>query len=335
MPCLRENTMAAFLAGRLDGTALDGVEAHLDRCIDCHLALAAVAAAGTDAQAPVRGEAARSFPPGTRLGRYVIEGALGRGAMGIVYAARDEVLRRRVAIKLPALRRGPAVDRFRREAQAMARLAHRNVVTVYGVGALPGSDGVYIAMELIAGVTARRYVDDGAVHWRSALHVFLEAGEGLCAAHDAGLVHRDFKPDNVLVGDDSRVCVSDFGLAEVARLARPGLVAGSPAYMAPEQIRGGPADARTDVFAFSVSIYEALYGIRPFAGNTLTALEDAIRAGRLNQPARRDELTGAVRDAIVRGLRERPEERPHLRDLVAELRRASLSKPCGALIGRS
>jgi serine/threonine protein kinase len=314
--------MAAFLAGRFEGTALDGVEAHLDRCIDCRVAIAAVAAAATDAEAPVRGDAAPPLPRGTRLGRYVVEGALGRGAMGIVYVARDEVLRRRVAIKVPALCRGPGVDRFRCEAQAMARLTHHNVVTVYGLGALPGEDGVYIAMELIAGVTARRYVEDGGVPWRSALRIFLEAGEGLCAAHDAGLVHRDFKPDNVLVGDDGRVCVSDFGLAEVARLARPGFLAGSPAYMAPEQMRGGPADARTDVFAFSVSIYEAVYGIRPFAGGTLPALEQAVRAARLNEPSRRAELPRSARDAIVAGLRERPEERPRLRDQLAEVHRA-------------
>jgi serine/threonine protein kinase len=318
--------MIAFLAGTLDAARLDQVEGHLDSCPHCREAVALVAVARTDADpriAPTGGPGVMRLRPGTRLDHYLLEDALGYGAMGIVYAARDEVLDRRVAIKIPGLRAVPAVDCFRREAKAMARLVHRNVVTVYGLGTLPGGDGVYIAMELIAGVTARGRIEESELPWRSALGIFVEAGQGLLAAHEVGLVHRDFKPDNVLVGDDGRVCVSDFGLSVAARIAHPASIAGSPAYMAPEQMRGGPVDARTDVFAFSVSVYEAVYGVRPFAGRTLAVLEEEIRAGRFSEPARGGDLPEAVGEAIRAGLRHRPRERLLLPDLVAELRRAS------------
>jgi eukaryotic-like serine/threonine-protein kinase len=322
MSCLGENSMTAFLAGKLDADRLDEVESHLDSCPLCREAVALVAAARTDAGSHFPRKGVVGLRPGTRLGRYLLEDPLGQGAMGIVYAARDEVLGRRVAIKMPAFCAPSAIDCFRREAQAMARLVHRNVVTVYALGELPEGDGVYIAMELIAGVTARRRIEDHALPWRPALRIFVEAGQGLLAAHEAGLVHRDFKPDNVLVGDDGRVCVSDFGLSVTARIAHPGSVAGSPVYMAPEQMRAGPIDARTDVFAFCVSVYEAVYGVRPFAGRTLAALDEEIRAGRLIKPARGGDVPGPVGEAIRAGLRDRPWERPPLPELVAELRGA-------------
>ncbi|HEY6887845.1 MAG TPA: serine/threonine-protein kinase [Solirubrobacter sp.] len=314
--------MLAFLAGRLEAARLEEAEEHLDGCGLCREAVAVVAAVGTGAEPRPRPKSAARLRPGTRLDRYLLEGTLGQGAMGVVYAARDVVLDRRVAIKIPGLHEASAADGFRREAQAMARLSHRNVVTVYCLGALPGGAGVYIAMELIAGVTARRRIEEHALPWRSALRIFVEAGQGLLAAHEVGLVHRDFKPDNVLVGDDGRVCVSDFGLSVPARATGPGSLAGSPAYMAPEQMGGGPIDARTDVFAFSVSVYEAVYGVRPFAGRTLAALDEEIRAGRFSEPSRGGDLPRPVGEAIRAGLRGEPGERPQLSELVAELRRA-------------
>ena len=225
--------------------------------------------------------------------------------MGIVLEGRDPELARRVAIKIlhPEHARGAegraAADRLTREARAMARLAHPNVVTVYEVGWSEGR--IFVAMELIEGTTLRGWLAARPRSWREIVAIFVAAGRGLAAAHAAGLVHRDFKPDNVLIDRDGHPHVADFGLAAVATSAaavgassaselatqttRAG-IAGTPAYMAPEQWRGGAIDPRTDQFAFGVALWEALHGERPFAGADLAALERAICAGELVTPRR-------------------------------------------------
>jgi serine/threonine protein kinase len=227
------------------------------------------------------GEAPRppaELAPGTRAGRFIIEGRLGEGGMGVVYAARDPHLGRKVAVKVlrGADRAGNA--RLLREAQAMARLAHPNVVVVFDSGVL--DDRLFVAMELVDGERLDRWLTAHRPGWRAAIDLFIQAGRGLAAAHAAGIVHRDFKPANVLVGGDGRARVLDFGLArdesapaepppageppaEAPGVTATGAVLGTPAYMAPEQRRGERASARADQYSFCVGLYESLYGVHP------------------------------------------------------------------------
>ena len=229
---------------------------------------------------------------GFEVGRYVVTRRLGQGAMGQVFAAYDPRLDRNVAIKLlradlPVVENKPLRQRLEREAQALARLTHPNVVAVHDLGDY--GDALFIAMDLIEGKTLTEWL--GRPHsWAEVQRVFLMAGEGLAAAHRAGLVHRDFKPDNVLVGEDGVVRVSDFGVSR--RVARDGSMGssddtitgansliGTPAYMSPEQFEGKSADHRSDQFSFCVALFEALSGQRPFEGQTLRALSDAVKKG--------------------------------------------------------
>ena len=233
---------------------------------------------------------------GAVLGRYVIEELIGAGGMGVVYRARDPDLGRAVAIKLLGRVRSDWQWRARllREAQAMARLAHPNVVTVYDVGL--AHDGLFVAMEYVEGVTLRRWLAEPRAR-HEIVAAFAGAGRGLHAAHLAGLVHRDFKPDNVLMASDGRARVTDFGLArweaaeatDAAADAAPGdrsaapvgltvddAVMGTPGYMAPEQYAGTAVDARTDQFAFTCALYEALHGQRPFTGDPVASINSAL-----------------------------------------------------------
>ena len=236
---------------------------------------------------------------GGQIGRYLVLNVLGRGGMGVVFEAYDPVLDRRIAVK--RLRdRAASGDasaapsdgrvRLRREAQALARLAHPNVIAVHDVSEHAGA--MYIAMELVRGGTLRRW--QAGRPWREVIGAYLAAGRGLAAAHAAGLVHRDFKPDNVLVGDDGRVRVTDFGLARLARepveraapasatgaldasLTADGAVLGTPLYMAPEQIDGGEVDARSDQYAWCLAVWEAIYGEQPFVTGHLAMRSAAM-----------------------------------------------------------
>src|SRR6185503_5153712 len=276
MPCLSDEVMAAIADGSLSADERRTAIGHVDECASCRQVLAGVLT--LDAAQPVPGEPRRALTPGETVGRYVVLECIGSGSMGIVYTGQDPDLGRRVALKV--LRSdsaggssGGARRRMLREAQAMARLSHPNVVTIYDVGM--HGDEVFLAMELIDGGTLREWLRRARRSWREIVAVFRRAAEGLAAAHAVGLVHRDFKPDNVLVGNDGRVCVTDFGLARPSaaasaeRLAEPppqgidsmtrtGAIVGTPAYMAPEQIEGGAADERSDLFAFCVAFYEAL-----------------------------------------------------------------------------
>jgi eukaryotic-like serine/threonine-protein kinase len=242
------------------------------------------------------------FAAGTMVGRYRIEACLGAGGMGIVYRARDTELDRAIALKLvkPQGDAEQLAARLRRESRLQARAAHRSVITVHDIGR--DEEQVFVAMELIEGATLRAWLELAPRGWREILDVFREAGDGLAAAHGAGLVHRDFKPDNALVelreGRVVRVLVSDFGVARAlgdaetlqARRSRPsiamtatGALIGTPAYMSPEQLDGEPADARADVFSFCVALWEALYGARPFPGESLAEIVSAF--SRVPQPA--------------------------------------------------
>ncbi len=267
------------------------------------------------------------LPRGATVDRYVIVDELGAGGMGVVYAAYDPELDRRLAIKvlLPSFV-GPGRPRLVREAQAIARIAHPNVVAVHDVGQIDGS--VFVAMELVDGTTLGRWVQDDAPSIPEILRVFTQAGRGLAAAHAADLIHRDFKPDNVLLGHDGRVRVVDFGLARGRgsadsigsldglshssldeALTEAGSVMGTPAYMAPEQIGGRLATASSDQFSFCVALYEALYGERPFAGKTIESLSVAVHSGQIREPPPGRRVPAWLRRVLLRGLQSKATER--------------------------
>jgi eukaryotic-like serine/threonine-protein kinase len=278
--------------------------------------------------------------------------------MGEVYSARDPELGRKVAIKLMRARppRSPvgsgdgagARARLLREARAMARLCHPNVVAIHDIGAF--EDGVFIAMDFVDGVTVSSWLRSAPRPWREVLRVFIEAGRGLCAAHDKELVHHDFKPDNVMIDGDGRVRVMDFGLAREAPAAGPhatspgpasdgtasrpgekkkiGPVIGTPAYMAAEQFLGDRTDARTDQFGFCVALYEALYGQRPFAGATVLELRHNLFSANVTPEPRRSPIPGALRRALLRGLDPQPACRfPTMRELLRALETAAAPSP--------
>ncbi|MEZ4399624.1 MAG: serine/threonine-protein kinase [Kofleriaceae bacterium] len=273
-------------------------------------------------------------------GRFVSLGVLGRGGMGVVLRARDPELGREVAIKVLTWGAqdsdSPDVgERLFREAQAMARLRHPNVVQVYDVGRAGTSR--FLVMELVEGGTLKRWLD-AERPWRDVLATFIACGRGLLAAHGAGLVHRDFKPENVLIGTDGRPLVADFGLVAdgvtvdegdapsepVNRgLSVRGQVVGTPAYMAPEQWMGGAVDVRTDVFAFSASLWEALYRQRPFVGQRVDELRAAVLAGKVAPLPRDHGIPGRIETILRRGLAIAPESRwPTLAGMLDALERA-------------
>jgi tetratricopeptide (TPR) repeat protein/tRNA A-37 threonylcarbamoyl transferase component Bud32 len=291
---------------------------------------------------------------GATIGRYVVLYRHGRGGMGHVYAAYDPELDRKVAIKLlrhvgTSKRQKRARARLMREAQALARLSHPNVVSIHDVGLHDGR--VFVAMEFLEGLTLRRWTEVETHHWKDVVKVFSQAGRGLAAAHEAGLVHRDFKPDNAIVGSDGRVVVLDFGLARfgldrspeeaepasdedavidlevaamspLAPLTRDGALVGTPAYMGPEQLRGSPADQRSDQFAFCVALYEAVYGEHPFVLDESEDLERAVLRGIVREAPRTRNVPGWIRTVLLRGLNADPKSRfPTMDHLLTALSR--------------
>ena len=259
-----------------------------------------------------------------RIGRYRVLERLGQGAMGVVYAAIDERLGRKLALKvLHPVSSGDATGRARllREAQAMARLRHDNVVLVYDVGTHDPDtehEQVFLAMELVEGVTLDVWLRSAARAWQDVLAVFMQAGRALAAAHRAGVLHRDFKPENVLVDAAGRARVLDFGLARAlagaredadagdslsAPLTRTGSILGTPAYMAPEQLRGEKTDASADQFSFCVALYEGLYGERPFGA---VPRFEAVRVTHVPKDSR---IPDGLRRVILRGLSHDPAQR--------------------------
>jgi hypothetical protein len=262
------------------------------------------------------------FARGTVVGRFVVLDLLGRGGMGIVYRAYDPELDRKVALKLlrPGMRDiGDTRAHLLAEAQMMARISHANVIAIYDVGSY--RDQVFAAMELVEGTTLRGWLTERQRAWREVVDVFLLAGEGLAAAHAARVVHRDFKPENVLLGRDGRVKVSDFGLA-TDPAPTGGSVAGTLGYLAVEAVRSGRVDERGDQFSFCVAFYEALHGRRPFSAHALDDLVAEVRRGpALDDGNRR--VPARLNQVIVRGLALIPEDRyPAMRELLADVRRA-------------
>lgn len=280
-----------------------------------------------------------------RIGRFRILDRLGAGGMGVVYSAYDPELDRKVALKLlrPDLAEGDSAgstgtSRLQREAQAMARLNHPNVVTVHEVGR--HGEQVFVAMEFVDGTTLGSWAK-GDHDWRDVVRVYCDAAAGLGAAHEAGIVHRDFKPENVMLGDDGRVRVMDFGLsrAESSRptiddraenrparseaLTQTGVIMGTPAYMAPEQHTASAISPASDQFAFCVSLWEALAGERPFAGQTYGELAGNVVVGRIRPPPAIVSAPGRVFEVLRKGLRVKPQERHASMEALVEALQAS------------
>lgn len=320
------------------------VEEHVTRCGRCRQVLIGAARAATvPDREPAAGGAEHWLTQ--RSARYLWQDAIGEGAMGVVYAAHDQLLDRKVAIKVV---RGQCSGRGQRsayrervlaESRALARLAHPNVVAVHDAGIDGGEP--FIVMEFIEGVTVRRWLQAQPRHWTDVLTVFDQALAGLSAVHRAGLTHRDIKPDNILIDADGLAKVSDFGLAlPSTRLdtfetedrggpsaaTRAGKTVGTPSYLAPELFDGAKADHRSDQFAVCVALYEALYGVRPFEGWTAAALAEAVRRPP-RRPPNRLMIPAAVWRVVRRGLATAPEARFVSVDALALALRRARAKP--------
>jgi predicted Ser/Thr protein kinase len=330
-----------MMAGELSETARAEVAIHAASCEPCHALIESLLERGQEVTvtggSPREGELVLGV--GARVGRFVVDARLGAGGMGVVYAASDSELERRVALKLlrPESDADGSVGRERllREARTLARLSHPNVVTVFDVGRHDGH--VFIAMELVEGGSLSAWLARTPRTPHAILARVIEAGRGLAAAHTAGVVHRDVKPDNILVGRDDRARVTDFGLARLGEqavpegaspdraalqigLTRTGTVMGTPAYMAPEHFTRGQTDALTDQWSFCATAYEALAGVRPFPTDDVEARVSAIAEGRLATPLDGHRVPARVRAILLRGLRADPAARwPSLDAVVAAL----------------
>jgi serine/threonine-protein kinase len=321
--CLSEEGLLAFVEGRAETASRAAVEAHLCDCRSCREVVGALRS--------TRGSAGAATTVGDRDGapqpaedevidEYRIARAIGRGGMGQVYLARDTRLDRDVALKFCSTASASTARRIEREAIALARLAHPNVVVVFGVGEWRGQ--FYIAMEYVEGGNAREWLRAGPRTWREIVALYVAAGDGLAAAHARGFVHRDFKPDNVLVGDDGRPRVADFGLVgadptssddgtapspALSRLTRQDAVIGTVGYMAPEQLANSAVDARADQYAFCVALWEALFGRKPNPAQPFVASARVPRR---------------ILAALRRGLEPEREDRfPTMKELLGQLRR--------------
>jgi len=299
--------------------------------------------------APTLHSAPSSEPtqPVQRIGRYVVLSELGAGAMGRVYAAYDPELDRKVAVKTLKFSAwgddsSSGQARLLREAQAMAKLSHPNVVPVHDAGTF--DQGVFLAMELVEGETLANWIARRRHPWREVVRIFTDAGRGLAAAHAAGLIHRDFKPANVLIGLDRRARVTDFGLARADEMEAPpaedaqthpgevsgpllatpltivGSVMGTPGYMSPEQYVGKEVSAQTDQFAFCASLFEALYGTRAFRGPSTVELAEQARKADISPRPRDARVPARLERVALKGMSPDPAARyPTMDAVVAEL----------------
>jgi serine/threonine-protein kinase len=340
MGCLEDAQIFAFVQGQASDASARGVERHLEECSDCRRIVAETAKyfedTGSDEartlseMTTLLGRCAvddwtAPLSPGERVGRFIVESTIGQGATGVIYRAVDPALGRSIALKVLKQSESQAEARLLREAQAMAQLAHPNVVAVYDVIDLDGR--WLVSMELVEGLPLSEWLAAPERTWREAMDAFLAAGQGLVAAHDKGIIHRDFKPANVLMGRDGRARVTDFGLARTSSagssfsgrtLTTIGAVLGTPAYMSPEQLTGAPVDPRTDQFSFCVALYRALYRRHPY-GDGPSRIDRMKRNEVL--PAHKDsKVPSGVWNVLARGLRFGVEERhPTMRHLLAAL----------------
>ncbi len=301
--CLEPDELAAWAEGRLDDAERARIVAHVAGCETCREAGSALAQLQDE---PVRTDAEPVFEVGERVGRFRIVEVLGRGGMGVVLRARDERLERDVAIKV---RRGGGApdakqrERFAAEARALAALSHENLVTVYEAGEIAGAP--FLVMALVEGKTLRAHVTEQKPVWHSTLDLCIAAARGLAALHHAGFVHRDVKPDNVLVAHDGRVLLADLGLAKRIEaddgdtgLTQTGAIVGTPKYLAPERVAGHPGGVRADVYALAAMTLEVL---RQSTGDVPAAVQAVLTRGMDPEPERRfagvDEMVAALQAA--------------------------------------
>jgi len=340
--CLSTDLAADFLEGKLDEAAQQRVEEHIDTCSTCRQLLAHAARSSKLDDQIRSGTLADMMRPtqGSKLGRYTTKTSLGAGGMGVVTLAWDSELKRHVALKLvrpdladPSDTQG-ARQRVLREAQAMAQLSDPHVVAIYDVGTHEGD--VFIAMEYVDGSSLDVWLKEKPRSWREIIRVFVAAGQGLIAAHRRHIVHRDFKPHNVLISRAGLVKVTDFGLARIfeegrhrrsstpenrsralgsatdwlqSELTKTGAAMGTPAYMSPEQLRMQPVSARSDQYSFCVALHEALYGNRPFSGMTEEALLKSIHEQQYAAPKNKRRIPRHIERAVRRGLCADPQKR--------------------------
>ena len=343
-PCLSDDEILGFVGGATTASERPPIHDHLGDCSRCRV-LVAQTRKGLTMLPETKSTSGNDtlddsdldwqpVPVGSQIGRYQVGTLLGSGGAGLVYEAFDPQLSRKVALKILRPDKRPNADtdarRMLREARAMAQLSHPAVVAVYDAGNFAG--GVFIAMELVQGRTLSRWLSETERGWQAIVSQFVAAGQGLVAAHTAGLIHRDFKAENVLVGGDGRPRVTDFGLARASQptndgerepddgtgneslmsvrsflltLTEAAAFAGTPAYMAPEQFRGARADQATDQFNFCASLYVALYHQPPFADDgerSLPNLASAVVAGRLRRVPNNSPVPQAFFSILTRGL---------------------------------
>lgn len=329
--CPPAEQLRGFASGIVSDDLAAAIGVHVGSCRACRDSMMGFAKGTNDAAVPEVDAQARI---GKTLGRYRVDRVLGMGGMGIVYAAHDPQLDRPVAIKVVHRAAADAAGRARlvREAQSLARLSHTNVCHVYDVGTAPAPDNpegdVWVAMEMVDGSTLREWATGKSP--QQILDVLLGAGEGISAAHAAGLIHRDIKPENVLIAHDGRPVVTDFGLARLDLPVDPtgatgmvdplrtatNAIVGTPAYLAPEQLTGGTLDARVDQFAWAVMAWELLAGVRPFPAIPIVRL-DAIIKGPNPHPS----LSKPLAAALAKGMAAAPRDRyGSLRELMDAVR---------------
>ena len=357
--CLDDDEVLLLLQNGLPAGLRAQVDSHLDSCEACRHLVAVAADPGLVSQrepALTADEINKVNSPrvdlarGTTIDRYLVLGLIGAGGMSRVYLAYDPELDRRVALKLldPTQDRESLRSRLVREAKALGKLSHPNVVQVYDVGQYPG--GVFVAMELVDGVSFEVWCrQPPRPPWQDVLAAYLEAAQGLSAAHQAGLVHRDVKPSNLLRGQDGRVRVADFGLALgaegsersgpatqeprppaylAATLTSTGARVGTPMYMAPEQHQSSRATAASDQYSFCVALYEGLYGVLPFPLTSRGSFEELLgelakakSAGELAPRPSNSPVPSWVHQVLVRGLAVVPRARhPSMEALISALR---------------
>ena len=364
--CPGDEVLLQYVENRLAPKEYDELALHLHRCEECLQMVAVLLQANKNKTVESLHEEKEEEPKkktfsaddydeviGARVGRYVIVEHIGSGGMGDVFKAYDPELDRKIALKLVHSELmddsgSSAKARLMREAQAMAKLSHPNVVAVHDVQTV--DDDVAIAMEFIDGVTLKEWLKEKKRNWSELADVFVQAGEGLQAAHEKGLIHRDFKPENVLIRKDGRVFVSDFGL--VARrgdgqkslesgfirkqrsrnkklldteLTRSGALLGTPFYMSPEQYGGEfSVDSKTDQFSFCIVLFESLYGKRPFEGRSLEELKQkTISADSVILPRERH-VPSWLRSVLLRGLSKDPSDRfDSMKEIVSVLKDCS------------
>ena len=354
MMCLDDNAAAALASGVMPDTRAAQARAHLDECDGCrHIVAAAVKSTHADPSddSSTVVAATQEHIPGDRVGRFVIVERVGAGGMGVVYAAYDAKLDRRVALKFVrpfhAERRTALQDRLQTEAKVVAQLSHPNVVAVHDTG--ESRCGTYVAMEYVDGESLRGWLRQRRRSWQSVVTMMAAVGRGLAAAHDAGLVHRDVKPENILVDSRGRPRIVDFGLAkevndtsnssatscqhEHTRFSShsaqttPGTMVGTPRYIAPEVARGFPHTPASDQFSFFLTLCEALYGAHPYSFQPPRDVHKALASADPVSVPTSKSVPSWLRRILGRGLAKNPSDRyPSMHAVVRELSRRRKSR---------